>query len=209
MVKRPAFLLGAALEAVEPEAPVLLVWHPEKVKQASATMSKPQIWQLYLFMPSSDKPLCITFRFIFCFLLLFGLKFKQSCGAKTAQPYPHPHRSPACSPPAPCTPVHLRILVHLSGFEILVRKFICGAELLISLVLIRPTDIGPILSWVRENVVSFPLFVDHGHFAWRKLLELLLLRRRLGGDRLKARGHQHALSVLRAGLCAGAADRQR
>ena len=43
MVKRPAFLLGAAIEAVEPEAPVLLVWHPEKVKQASAAMSKPQL----------------------------------------------------------------------------------------------------------------------------------------------------------------------
>jgi len=73
MIKRPAFLLGPAIEAVEPEAPVLLVWHPEKVKLASATMSKPQIWYLYLFMPSSDKPLCIKFLFIFCFLLLFGL----------------------------------------------------------------------------------------------------------------------------------------
>jgi len=29
-------LLGAAIEAVE------LVWHPENVKKASATMSKPQ-----------------------------------------------------------------------------------------------------------------------------------------------------------------------
>jgi len=76
MVKRPAFLLGAALEAVEPEAPVLLVWHPEKVKQASATMSKPQIWQLYLFMPSSDKPLCITFRFIFLFSVIIWFKIQ-------------------------------------------------------------------------------------------------------------------------------------
>ena len=44
MVKRPAFLLGAALEAVEAEAPVLLVWHPEKMKQASATITRPQMW---------------------------------------------------------------------------------------------------------------------------------------------------------------------
>ena len=74
MIKRPAFLLGAAMEAVEPEAPVLLVWHPEKVKQASATMSKPQIWYLYLFMPSSDKPLCIKFCFIFLFSVVIWFK---------------------------------------------------------------------------------------------------------------------------------------
>jgi len=49
MVKRPAFLLGAAIEAVEPEAPVLVVWHPENVKQANATMSKPQMWLLCIF----------------------------------------------------------------------------------------------------------------------------------------------------------------
>src|SRR6266496_660844 len=115
----------------------------------------------------------------------------------------------SCSKTTPSTPVHLRILVHLSGFEILLRKFICAAELLVSLVLLRSTDIGPILSRVWENVVRFPLFVDHGYLAWRKLLELLLLRRRLGGDRLKAGGHQHALSVLGAALCGGAAEGQR
>ena len=43
MVKRAAFLLGAAMEAAELEVPVLLVWHPEKMKQASAAMSKPQL----------------------------------------------------------------------------------------------------------------------------------------------------------------------
>jgi hypothetical protein len=44
MVKRPAFFLGAAIEVVEPEAPVLVVWHPENVKQASAAKTKPQMW---------------------------------------------------------------------------------------------------------------------------------------------------------------------
>jgi hypothetical protein len=37
-------------------------------------------------------------------------------------------------------------------------------------------------------------------------LELLLLPWRLGCDHLKARSHQHALSILRAGLCGGAAE---
>jgi hypothetical protein len=51
MIKRPALLpLGAAIEAVEPEGPVLLVAHPEKVKHARAIMSRPRIWYLYLFM---------------------------------------------------------------------------------------------------------------------------------------------------------------
>jgi hypothetical protein len=64
------------------------------------------------------------------------------------------------------------------------------------------------MSRVRENVVGSPLFVDHGDVAGRKLVELLLLRGGLGGDRLKAGRHQHALFILRAGCC-GAADRQR
>src|SRR5256885_387948 len=85
---------------------------------------------------SSDKPLCIKFRFIF-FLLLFGLKFNQSCSSKPPDPYSHSHWSPACAPSTPSTPVHLRILVHLRGFEILVGKLICGADLLVSLVLLR------------------------------------------------------------------------
>src|SRR6266581_8179949 len=113
------------------------------------------------------------------------MKLDQSCSSKPPNPYAHSHWSPACAPSTPSTPVHLRILVHLSGFEILVGKFICGAGLLVSLVLIRPTDIGPVLSRVWENVIGFPGFLDHGYFTWRKLLELLLLCRRLGGDRLK------------------------
>jgi len=44
IVKRAAFLLGAAIEAVEPEVPVVLVWHPENVNQTSATMRRPQMW---------------------------------------------------------------------------------------------------------------------------------------------------------------------
>jgi len=72
MVKRPAFLLGAAIEAVEPEAPVLLVWHPEKVKQASATMSKPQIWQLYLSCQAATSHYVLRFVsfFVFCYYLV-------------------------------------------------------------------------------------------------------------------------------------------
>ncbi len=50
IVKRAAFLLGAAIEAAEPEVPVLLVWHPEKMKQASAAMSKPQLRQFCFFI---------------------------------------------------------------------------------------------------------------------------------------------------------------
>src|SRR2546426_11780732 len=136
------------------------------------------------------------------------MKLDQSCSSKPPDPYSHSHRSPAHTPSAPCTPLHLRILVHFSGLEILVRNVICGAELLVSLVLLRSTDIGLIMSRVRENVVGSPLSADHGHFARRKLLELLLLRSRLGGDHLKAGCHKHALFVLRAGRC-GATGRQR
>src|SRR5437870_6571734 len=136
------------------------------------------------------------------------MKLDQSCSSKPPDPYSHSHWSPSCSPAAPCTPLHLRILVHLSGLEILVRNVICGAELLVSLVLLRATDIGLVMSRVRENVVGSPISVDHGHMAWRKLLELLLLRGGLGGDHLKAGGHQHAFFVLSAARC-GAADRQR
>src|SRR6266496_669328 len=134
------------------------------------------------------------------------MKFKQSCSSKPPDPYSHSHRSPAHTPTAPCPPLHLRILVHLSGLEILVRNVICGAELLVSLVLLRSTDIGLVMCRVRENVVGSPLSVDHGHMARRKLLELLLLRSRLGGDHLKAGGHKHALFVLGAARC-GATDR--
>src|SRR4026207_1840726 len=136
------------------------------------------------------------------------MKFKQSCSSKPPDPYSHSHRSPAHAPPAPGTPLHGCILVHLSGLELLVRNVICGAELLVSLVLLRSTDIGLVMCRVRENVVGSPISVDHGHMARRKLLELLLLCSRLGGDHLKAGGHQHALFVLGAACC-GATDRQR
>src|SRR5438034_8724907 len=136
------------------------------------------------------------------------MKFKQSCSSKPPDPYSHSHRSPAHTPTAPCPPLHLRILVHFSGLEILVRNVICGAELLVSLVLLRSTDISLVMSRVRENVIGSPLPVYHGHMARRKLLELLLLRSGLGGDRLKAGGHQHALFVLGAACCS-ATGRQR
>src|SRR5213080_501355 len=137
------------------------------------------------------------------------MKLDQSCSSKPPDPYSHSHRSPAHAPTAPCTPLHLRILVHLSGLEILVRKIICGAKLLVSLVLLGSTDIRLVMSRVRENVVGSPLSVDHGHFARRKLLELLLLRGGLGGDHFEAGRHEHALFVLRARLCASAAGGQR
>src|SRR5436189_3581906 len=114
------------------------------------------------------------------------MKFRQSCSSKPPDADSHSHRSPARAPPAPRTPLHRCILVHLSGLEILVRNVICGAELLVSLVLLRSTDIGLVMCRVRENVVGSPLPVDHGHMARRKLLELLLLCGRLGSDYLKA-----------------------
>src|SRR5437899_7277911 len=114
------------------------------------------------------------------------MKLDQSCSSKPPDPYSHSHRSPAHTPSAPRTPVHGCILVHFSGLEILVRNVICGAELLVSLVLLRSTDISLVMSRVRENVIGSPLPVYHGHMARRQLLELLLLRSRLGGDHLKA-----------------------
>src|SRR6266576_3824975 len=135
------------------------------------------------------------------------MKFKLSCSSKPPDSYSHSHRSPAHAPTAPCTPLHCCILVHLGGLEILLRNVICGAELLVSLVLLRSTDIRLVMCCVRENVVGSPLSVDLGHFARRKLLQLLLLRSRLGGDHLKAGRHEHALFVLGAACC-GATDRQ-
>src|SRR6266566_10045718 len=126
------------------------------------------------------------------------MKLDQSCSSKPPDPYSHSHRSPARAPSAPRTPLHRRVLVHLSGLEILVRNVICGAKLLVSLVLPGSTDIGLVMRRVRENVVGSPLSIDHGHFARRELLELLLLRGGLGGDHLKAGRHKHALFVLRA-----------
>src|SRR6266496_1894584 len=136
------------------------------------------------------------------------MKLDESCSSKPSDPDSHSHRSPARAPPAPRTPLHRCVLVHLSGLEILVRNVICGAELLVSLVLLGSTDIGLVMSRVRENVVGFPLPVDHGHMARRQLLQLLLLRSGLGGDYLEAGGHEHALFVLRAACCS-ATGRQR
>src|SRR6266700_6486971 len=135
------------------------------------------------------------------------MKFTEPCSSKPPDPYSHSHRSPTRAPPAPRTPLHGCILVHLSGLEILVRNVICGTELLVSLILPRSADIGLVMCRVRENVVGSPLSVDHGHFAGRKLLELLLLRGSLWGDYLEAGGHEHAFFILRAACC-GAADRQ-
>src|SRR5205823_5078027 len=135
-------------------------------------------------------------------------KLNQSRSSKPPNPYAHSHWSPARSPSAPRTPLHLSILVRFSSLEILVRYVICGAQLLVSLVLLRSTDIGLVMRRVRENVIGSPLSVDHGHMARRKLLELLLLRGRLGGDHLKAGCHQHTLFVLSAACC-GATGGQR
>src|SRR4029453_12949522 len=139
-----------------------------------------------------------------CFSI-FGVGFMVFC---LSNPHPHSHRSPACSPSTPRAPIHRSIIVHLSGFEILLRNVICGAELLVRLILVRSTDIGLIMCRVRENVEGSPLSVDHCHVARRKLLELLLLRSRLGSDHLKAGRHKHALFVLRAACC-DATGRQR
>src|SRR4051794_7603883 len=108
------------------------------------------------------------------------MEFDQSCSSKPPDPYSYSHRSPAHTPTAPCTPLHLCILVCFSGLELLGRNVICGAELLVSLVLLRSADVGLVMSRVRENVIRSPLSVDDGHMARRKLLELLLLRGSLG-----------------------------
>src|SRR5436190_8197709 len=136
------------------------------------------------------------------------MKFDQSCLSKPPDPYSHSHRSPARAPSAPRTPLHGCVLVHFSGLEVLVCNVICGAELLVRLILLRSTDIGLVMCRVRENAVGSPLSVDHGHMARRKLLELLCLRGRLGSDYLEAGGDEHAFVILRAACC-GAADRQR
>src|SRR5438128_4736519 len=136
------------------------------------------------------------------------MKLDHSCSSKPPNPCSHSHRSPAHAPTAPCPPLHLRILVHFGGFEVLVRDVICGPELLVSLVLLRSADIGLVMRRVRENVVGSALSVDHGHMTRRKLLELLSLRGRPGDDHLKAGGDKHALLVLSAACCR-ATGRQR
>src|SRR5437870_1817779 len=115
------------------------------------------------------------------------------------------HWSPDSFPSAPQTPLHFGILIHLSGFQVLHREFICRAKLLVSLVALRSPDIGVIVGGVREDIIRFSVLLDHGYLPRRKRLKFLLLRCRLGCDHLKAGCYQHALSVLRAGLCASAA----
>src|SRR6266480_5177277 len=97
------------------------------------------------------------------------MKLDQSCSSKPPDPYSHSHRSPARAPSAPCPPLHLRILVHFSGLEILVRNVICGAHLLVSLVLVWSADISLVMCRVWKNIIRSPLSVDHCHFAGRKL----------------------------------------
>ena len=44
------------------------------------------------------------------------------------------------------------------------------------MILFWTTHVGLVVSWVLENVVGLPRFLDQGHFASRKCLEFLLLR---------------------------------
>src|SRR5438477_13024551 len=98
------------------------------------------------------------------------MKFKLSCSSKPPDFYSHSHRSPAHAPTAPCTPLHCCILVHLGGLEILLRNVMCGAELLVRLVLVRSPDIRLVMCRVREKVVRSALPVDHRHMARLVLL---------------------------------------
>ena len=116
------------------------------------------------------------------------------------------HGSPNSFATFPHTPLHRRVLIHLGVLEIFPGELLVGAELLIGPVLFGSTDVCLIVSRVREDVISFLALFDHGHAPGRKILELLLLGGRFRRDDLKSGGHEHALSVLRGGLRAGAAD---
>src|SRR5215510_7499207 len=116
------------------------------------------------------------------------------------------HGSPDSLSAFPQTPLHHRVAIHLRVLEIFFCKLVFGAELLILLILLRSTDVCLIVSGVRENVVRFLAFLDHGDLPGRKILELLLLGGRFGSDDFKSGGHKHTLSVLRGGLRAGTAD---
>src|SRR4029453_17090573 len=128
-------------------------------------------------------------------------------GLKRSRPSHGSPDSHTCAPTAPETPLHRRILVHLGSFQVLLSKFVCRAELLVMPVLLGSTDVSLVLRRVRENIISFPAFLDPGDFARRKFLELLLLSSRLGSNHLKSGSHQHVLSVLCA-CCGSAADKQ-
>src|SRR5438874_5412139 len=116
------------------------------------------------------------------------------------------HRSPNSFPTFPSTPFHRFVLIHLGVLEIFPGELLVGADLLIGPVLFGSTDVCLIVSRVREDVIRFLALFDHGHVPCRKILELLLLGGRFGSDDFKPGGHEHALSVLRGGLRAGAAD---
>src|SRR4029434_6503010 len=80
-------------------------------------------------------------------------------------PYPITHRSPACSPSTPRTPLHCCVLIHLSSLEVLLCKLPLSAELLVNLILVRSTHIDQVLVRVRDNVVGSPVFLDRGYLA--------------------------------------------
>ncbi len=131
-------------------------------------------------------------------------RFSQEGEILGARPYKLPSSSLAAesyksrpTPSAPRAPVHRGILVHLRCFKIFVSQFIRQTKLLVRLILCGPTDVGLVISCVRENVVGLPVFLDQGHFARRKCLEFLLLRGSAGDDYFEARGDQKVLFVLR------------
>ena len=80
------------------------------------------------------------------------------------------HPSPTYAPAAPCSPLHCCILIHLSSLEILLRKLPLSAELLISLILRRATDVDQVLRRVRDDVVGSSVFLDLGYLANLELL---------------------------------------
>src|SRR6188474_2680000 len=144
--------------------------------------------------------------------MVWLMKFDQSCVLKPpnatypSHPYPISHSSPAHAPATPCIPLHCCVLIHLSSLEVLLCKLPLSAHLLVGLILVRSTNIDQVLRRVRDNVVGSPVFLDRDYLASLKLVELLLLRGRPGGNRLKAGGYEHVRFVLWKGRCGGAAD---
>ena len=119
------------------------------------------------------------------------------------------HSSPTYAPSTPCIPLHCCVLIHRGGLELFLRKLPLSAELLISLILSRPTHIDHVPRRVRNNVVGSPVFLDLGYLTSLKLLEPLLLLRRFGANRLKAGGYEHVYLVLRTRRCGPAPSQQR
>src|SRR2546423_14260302 len=97
------------------------------------------------------------------------MKLDQSCSSKPPDSYSHSHRSPAHSPPAPRTPLHLRILVRFGGFEVLLPNVIWRPGLLVSLVLLRSADLGPVLCRLPVGFGGFAPPVGPGSMAGREL----------------------------------------